>query len=69
MNEKGIGLKGNRPKLEGQHIDGELVNLHFVKTATVPMAPYVTTLNFHDISNVHVQVRNWRCEVSPLRRS
>ncbi|CAB0013892.1 unnamed protein product, partial [Nesidiocoris tenuis] len=25
------------------------------KTATVPMTPYVTTLNFHDISNVHVQ--------------
>ncbi|CAA9993804.1 unnamed protein product, partial [Nesidiocoris tenuis] len=38
------------------------------KTATVPMAPYVTTLNFHGISNVHVQVRNWRYEVSPLRR-
>ncbi|CAB0009680.1 unnamed protein product [Nesidiocoris tenuis] len=37
-------------------------------TATVPMAPYETTLNFHDISNVHVQVRNWRYEVSPLRR-
>ncbi|CAB0020486.1 unnamed protein product, partial [Nesidiocoris tenuis] len=47
---------------------GETSYLHFVKTATVPMAPYVTTLNFHDISNVHVQVRNWRYEVSPLRR-
>ncbi|CAB0004063.1 unnamed protein product, partial [Nesidiocoris tenuis] len=32
------------------------------------MAPYVTTLNFHDISNVHMQVRNWRYEDSPLRR-
>ncbi|CAA9997881.1 unnamed protein product [Nesidiocoris tenuis] len=47
---------------------GETSYLHFVKTATVPMAPYVTTLNFHDISNVHVQVRKWRYEVSPLRR-
>ncbi|CAA9993600.1 unnamed protein product, partial [Nesidiocoris tenuis] len=47
---------------------GETSYLHFVKTATVPMAPYVTTLNFHGISNVHVQVRNWRYEVSPLRR-
>ncbi|CAB0012724.1 unnamed protein product [Nesidiocoris tenuis] len=47
---------------------GETSYLHFVKTASVPMAPYVTTLNFHDISNVHVQVRNWRYEVSPLRR-
>ncbi|CAA9999664.1 unnamed protein product, partial [Nesidiocoris tenuis] len=27
--------------------------LHFVKTAT--MTPYVTTLNFQDISNMHVQ--------------
>ncbi|CAB0006674.1 unnamed protein product, partial [Nesidiocoris tenuis] len=47
---------------------GEISYLHFVKTATIPMVPYVTTLNFHDISNVHVQVRNWRYEISPLRR-
>ncbi|CAB0019616.1 unnamed protein product, partial [Nesidiocoris tenuis] len=47
---------------------GETSYLHFVKTATIPMVPYVTTLNFHDISNVHVQVRNWRYEISPLRR-
>ncbi|CAB0011708.1 unnamed protein product, partial [Nesidiocoris tenuis] len=39
-----------------------------ILTATIPMVPYVTTLNFHDISNVHVQVRNWRYEISPLRR-
>ncbi|CAA9993296.1 unnamed protein product [Nesidiocoris tenuis] len=32
-------------------------------TATVPMTPYVTTLNFHDISN---EIR--RCEVLLLRR-
>ncbi|CAB0002707.1 unnamed protein product [Nesidiocoris tenuis] len=38
------------------------------ETATIPMVPYVTTLNFHDVSNVHVQVRNWRYEISPLRR-
>ncbi|CAB0007702.1 unnamed protein product, partial [Nesidiocoris tenuis] len=47
---------------------GETSYLHFVKTATIPMVPYVTTLNFHDISNVHVHVRNWRYEISPLRR-
>ncbi|CAB0001760.1 unnamed protein product [Nesidiocoris tenuis] len=47
---------------------GEISYLHFVKTATIPMVPYVTTLNFHDVSNVHVQVRNWRYEISPLRR-
>ncbi|CAA9998038.1 unnamed protein product [Nesidiocoris tenuis] len=47
---------------------GEISYLHFVKTATIPMVPYVTTLNFHDISNVHVQARNWRYEISPLRR-
>ncbi|CAB0005625.1 unnamed protein product [Nesidiocoris tenuis] len=47
---------------------GETSYLHFVKTVTIPMVPYVTTLNFHDISNVHVQVRNWRYEISPLRR-
>ncbi|CAB0011313.1 unnamed protein product [Nesidiocoris tenuis] len=46
---------------------GEISYLHFVKTATIPMVPYVTTLNFHDVSNVHVQVRNWRYEISPLR--
>ncbi|CAB0011270.1 unnamed protein product, partial [Nesidiocoris tenuis] len=34
---------------------GEISYPHFVKTATIPMVPYVTTLNFHDISNVHVQ--------------
>ncbi|CAA9999746.1 unnamed protein product, partial [Nesidiocoris tenuis] len=47
---------------------GEISYLHFVKTASIPMVPYVTTMNFHDISNVHVQVRNWRYEISPLRR-
>ncbi|CAB0007938.1 unnamed protein product, partial [Nesidiocoris tenuis] len=47
---------------------GEISYLHFVKTATIPMVPYVTTLNSHDVSNVHVQVRIWRYEVSPLRR-
>ncbi|CAB0018093.1 unnamed protein product [Nesidiocoris tenuis] len=47
---------------------GEISYLHFVKTATIAMVPYVTTLNFHDISNVHGQVRNWRYEISPLRR-
>ncbi|CAB0015293.1 unnamed protein product, partial [Nesidiocoris tenuis] len=44
---------------------GETSYLHFVKTATIPMVPYVTTLNFHDISYVHMQVRNWRYEISP----
>ncbi|CAA9995799.1 unnamed protein product [Nesidiocoris tenuis] len=52
----------------GRRRSGEISYLHFVKTATIPMVPYVTTLNFHDISNVHVQVRNWRYEISPLRR-
>ncbi|CAA9993410.1 unnamed protein product [Nesidiocoris tenuis] len=48
---------------------GETSYLHFVKTATIPMVPYVTTLNFHDISNVHVQGerRSSRKWTSPRR--
>ncbi|CAB0013507.1 unnamed protein product [Nesidiocoris tenuis] len=44
---------------------GETSYLHFVKTATIPMVPYATTLNFHDISNVHVQ--NMLCAMRDSR--
>ncbi|CAB0005162.1 unnamed protein product, partial [Nesidiocoris tenuis] len=30
--------------------------LHFVKTATVPIPPYVTTMDFYDIANMHMQI-------------
>ncbi|CAB0002766.1 unnamed protein product [Nesidiocoris tenuis] len=61
-------ISDDHTQQEYRRRSGETSYLHFVKTATVPMAPYVTTLNFHNISNVHVQVRNWRHEVSPLCR-
>ncbi|CAB0006868.1 unnamed protein product [Nesidiocoris tenuis] len=41
---------------------GEISYLHFVKTAAIAMVPYVTTLNFHDISNVHVQSKWKYCD-------
>ncbi|CAB0004442.1 unnamed protein product, partial [Nesidiocoris tenuis] len=48
--------------LEYRRRSGETSYLHFVKTATVPMAPDVNTSNFHDISNVHVQSKWKYCD-------
>ncbi|CAB0005341.1 unnamed protein product [Nesidiocoris tenuis] len=50
------------------HVRHWCFSLTDIHTAAIPMVPYVTTLNFHDVSNVLMQERNWRYEISPLRR-